>query len=160
MQAENSLAQVQRIGGLQAGQVRLLGPQDARASHRDLFARTLEPEPRGIARTFIQTHVVGGMAGGFVGLALFTWFYKAGHPMILSSPLLAAIALVGFGITFGLLLGGLLSIRPDHVLLITKVRSALRHNRWAVVTHPTSPEQTAKVKEVLQGNAEEVVSTL
>jgi len=159
-QAETSMAQMLRIGGLQAGQVRLLGPQDARASRRDLFARSLEPEPRGIARTFFQSHIVVGAAGAAAGLALFAWFYNAGHPMIVSSPLLAFIALVGFGTTFGMLGGGLLSMRPDHVLLITKVRSALRHNHWAVVAHPTSAEQAARVKEVLQGHSAEVVSTL
>jgi hypothetical protein len=120
----------------------------------------MEPETQGIARTFYQTHVVGGMAGAAAGLALFAWFWRAGHPMITSSPLLAFIALVGFGTTFGLLGGGLLSMRPDHIRLITRVRSALRHDHWAVVAHPTTPEQTAKVKAVLHDSAAEVVSTL
>lgn len=80
--------------------------------------------------------------------------------MVASSPLLAFIALVGFSITFGLLAGGFLSMRPDHIRLITRVRSALRHNHWAVVAHPTTPEQTARVKAVLHDSAAEVISTL
>ena len=51
-------------------------------------------------------------------------------------------------------------MRPDHIRLITRVRSALRHDHWAVVAHPTTPEQAAKVKAVLHGSAAEVVSTL
>ena len=62
--------------------------------------------------------------------------------MIASSPLLALIALVGFGTTFGLLAGGLLPMRPDHIRLITRVRSALRHDHWAVVAHP--PRQSKR----------------
>lgn len=49
-------------------------------------------------------------------------------------------------------------MRPDHIRLITRVRSALRHDHWAVVAHPTTPEQAAQVKAVLHGSAE-VVST-
>ena len=158
--AESSMAAVMRLGGLQPAQVRLLGPHDARAPHREIFSYAMEPEPQGIARTFYQTHLVGGMAGAAAGLALYAWFSRAGHPMIASSPLLALIALVGFGTMFGLLAGGLLSMRPDHIRLITRVRSALRHDHWAVVAHPTTPEQAAKVKAVLHGSAAEVVSTL
>ncbi|MEO7640548.1 MAG: hypothetical protein ABIU07_03950 [Ramlibacter sp.] len=153
------MAQVLNLGGIQSGQVRLLGPKDAHASRSEIFSRSLEPETTGIARTLIQTHVMGGLAGGFAGLAVFAWFYKAGHPMVASSPLLALIALGGFGITFGLLAAGLAAMRPDHILLISTVRSALRHNRWAVVTHPTDRAQTAKVKQVLLGNSAEVLST-
>lgn len=70
--------------------------------HRTVnFSHAMEPEPQGIARTFYQTHLVGGMAGAVAGLALYVWFARAGHPMIASSPLLALIALVGFGTTFG-----------------------------------------------------------
>jgi hypothetical protein len=159
-QAEKALAQVAGVGGLRAAQVRLLGPSDARAPHREIFSHALEPETQGIARTVFQTHLVGGMAGAVAGLALYTWFYRAGHPMVASSPLLAFIALVGFSTTFGLLAGGFLSMRPDHIRLITRVRSALRHNHWAVVAHPTTPEQTARVKAVLHDSAAEVISTL
>lgn len=159
-QAESSMTQVLSAGGLQAGQVRLLGPQDAKAPHRELFSQAMEPETQGIARTVFQTHVVGAMAGAAAGLGLFAWLYRAGHPMIVSSPMLAFIALVGFGTTFGMLAGGLLAMRPDHIRLITRVRSALRHEHWAVVTHPTTPEQAARVKAVLHDSAAEVVSTL
>lgn len=77
-----------------------------------------------------------------------------------SSPLLAFIAFVGFGITFGLLLGGLIAIRPDHVWLITAVRRALQENRWAVIVHPTDAAQTAAARELLRGSGAEVLKSL
>lgn len=159
-QAESSMEQVLRSGGLNAAQVRLLGPQDAHTARREWLGRAMEPESAGMARTFLQTHLVGGMAGAVAGLALYLWFYRAGHPMIASSPAVAFIAIVGFAVTFGLLLGGLLTMRPDHVRLITRVRSALRHNQWAVVAHPINSEQTERVRQVLEKSAAEVVSTL
>jgi len=159
-QAEACVDQILRSGAVNARQVRLLGPQDARRSREELVGRALEPESRGIARTFLQTHLVAGLAGAVAGLALFMWFWRAGQPMVASSPLLAFIAIVGFATTFGLLLGGLLTLRPDHVRLITRVRSALRQNQWAVVAHPTDAQQTERVREVLEKNDAEVVSTL
>ena len=159
-QAESTMERVRQVGGLGEGQVRLLGPQDARVARSEIFARTLEPEPTGMARTFFQSHAVGALAGGLAGLALYAWLYRGGQPMVASSPLLALIALCGFGATFGMLGAGLVSMRPDHILMITRVRSALRHNRWVVVAHPTDREQTAKVKQVLQSSSAEVVSTL
>jgi len=159
-QAENTMAQVLRTAGLQAGQVRLLGPQHAYAPRREIFSRSMEPEPTGMARTFFQSHIVFGAAGGVLGLGVFAWFFRAAHPMILSSPLLSFIALVGFGTTFGMLFAGLLSLRPDHIRMITHVRSALRHNHWAVVAHPVDPAQTEKVKAVLEREASEVLTTL
>lgn len=159
-QAESSMEQVLRSGGLNAAQVRLLGPQDAHTARREWLGRAMEPESAGIARTFLQTHLVGGMAGAVAGLALYLWFYRAGHPMIASSPAVAFIAIVGFAATFGLLLGGLLTMRPDHVRLITRVRSALRHNQYAVVAHPINSEQTERVRQVLEKSAAEVVTTL
>ena len=159
-QAESSLQDLLASGALRPGQARLLGPQDARARRQEIFSKSMEPETLGIAHTLFQTHLVGGMAGGVAGLALFVWLLHAGHPMVASSPLLAFIAFVGFATTFGLLAGGLLSMRPDHIRLITKVRSALRHNRWAVIAHPVDAQQTAQVREVLERNAAEVVTTL
>lgn len=159
-QAEASAEQVVRAGGLAPAQVRLLGPQDARNARRELLGRAVEPESVGIAKTFVQTHLVGGMAGAVAGLGLYLWFLRAGHPMIASSPVVAFIAIVGFATTFGLLAAGLLTLRPDHIRLITRVRSALRHDQWAVVAHPTSPEQTQRVRQVLEKNATEVVATL
>ena len=158
--AESALAQVLRTAGLQAGQVRLLGPQHAKTPRREIFARSMEPEPAGIARTVFQTHAVCGAAGAVLGLALYAWFYRAAHPMIMSSPLVSFIAIVGFATTFGMLFAGLLSMRPDHIRMITKVRSALRHNRWAVVAHPVNSQQAQRVKDVLQTEATEVIETL
>ena len=51
------------------------------------------------------------------------------------------IAIVGFGCVFGLLLGGLLALRPDHVLLISNLRKALNAGSWAVVVHPVGATQ-------------------
>lgn len=158
--AEAGLEQLRNSAGLERSQVRLLRPQDAKQSHRELFGRAVEPESAGLARTLIQTHVIGGMAGAVVGLGLYLWLSRAAHPFIASSPLLAFIAIVGFATTFGLMAGGFIALRPDHIFLISQLRSALRENRWVIVTHPVNREQAARVKELLVASQAEVHSTL
>jgi len=121
-QADAAVSKVLKAPGMVAGQVRVLGPEDAKMSRREIFGRTMEPEQRGIFKTLFLTHGITGLAGALLGVLLFTWFYRSGQPMVASSPMLAFIAIVGFATTFGLLLGGLIAIRPDHVWLITAVR--------------------------------------
>ena len=100
-------------------------------------------------------------AGGVVGLLLYAWLLRSGTPLIASSPLLAFIAVVGFCTTFGLLAGGLVTMRPDHVGLITEVREALEQGRWAVVVHPTDTAQTRQARALLQdGGGAQVARTL
>lgn len=159
-QADAAAADLMKTPGMAPGQVRVLGPQDATMSHRDIFGRSLEPEQRGIFRTLFITHGVTGVIGAIVGVLLFVGLYRSGQPMIASSPLLAFIAIVGFSITFGLMLGGLVAIRPDHVWLISAVRSGLKQGRWAVIVHPVNAGQTAAARELLQKSGAEILKTL
>ena len=74
--------------------------------------------------------------------------------------LIAFIAIVGFSTTFGLMAGGFIALRPDHIFLISQLRSALRENRWVVVAHPVNREQAARAKSLLLQSQAEVHSTL
>jgi hypothetical protein len=158
--ADAAAAQVLRAPGMAPAQVRILGPEDARMSRRDIFGRSLEPEQRGIFRTLFITHGITGVIGAIVGVLLFTGLYRSGQPMVASSPMLAFIAIVGFSTTFGLLLGGLIAIRPDHVWLITAVRSGLKQGKWAVIVHPVDTGQTAAARELLLKSGAEILKTL
>ncbi len=159
-QADAAVADVLKAPGMVAGQARVMGPQDAKMARRELFGRTMEPKQRGIFKTLLITHSVTVLAGSLIGVLLFTWLYRSGEPMVASSPLLAFIAIVGFSITFGLLLGELIAIRPDHVWLVMAVHSALKEDRWAVIVHPTDASQTAAVNEILRQSGAEVLKSL
>jgi len=158
--AEAMIGRVLRLPGMEPSQVRLLSQADLKTHRADLFGRKMEPEQRGILATLFRAHLVGGFAGGALGVVLYAYLMSTGHPMMVSSPLLAFIAIVGFSITFGLMLGGLATIRPDHVRVITKVRSALRTGRWALVVHPTDSHQTQLAQELLEGSGAQVLRTL
>ena len=159
--AEAMIGRLLRLPGMEPGQVRLLSRQDLRTHRADLFGRKMEPEQGGIFRTAFRAHLVAGFAGFALGLVLYAYLMSTGHPMMTSSPLLAFIAIVGFATTFGLLVGGLVTIRPDHVRVIAKTRSALRAGQWALVVHPTDSHQTQLAQELLEGSgATTVMRTL
>lgn len=158
--AQAAADKAQSLAGMASSQVRLLSPDDAKVSHRDFFGRSLEPEQRGIFKTIFKTHAITGLAGAVIGLLLFAWFYNSGEPMVTSSPLLAFLATVGFSTTFGLLLGGLLTMRPDHIKLITSVRSALANDHWALVLHPVNEAQIQAAKDLLTASGAKTLSTL
>ena len=52
-QADAAAADVMKTPGMVAGQTCVLGPQDAKMSHRELFGRSMEPEQRGIFKMAI-----------------------------------------------------------------------------------------------------------
>lgn len=157
--AERAALEVTRAAGLQPAQVRILGPEDAHRSHREWFSRSVEPETGGIFRTLLRTHLVLGVVGAVAGVLLYATLVGTRQAMVVGSPLLSFIAIVGFATTFGLMAGGLLSLRPDHTLLINQLRTGLKGNRWAVVVHPTDERQVQAAREALQASGAKVLAT-
>lgn len=159
-QAEQAARRLTLASGFNEQQVAVLAPRDGTWRRADALARKMEPEERGIWSTIIRAHVLAGVIGFLAGVALCLVMWIAGQPGVTSSPGLAMVAMAGFGTTFGLLAGGVLSIRPDHGRVIALVRQYLRQGRWAVVAHPDTPEQVAQAERTLQEGSERVVRTL
>lgn len=140
--------------GLQPSQVQVVTPTD---THAD---RKLEPESRGIWHTIVTAHVRLGIAGLVAGLVVFAVMMLLDIPFITQSPWTAAAVIASFGGVAGLLLGGLVSLRPDHDRYIHATREAMAERRTTVVVHAFSIEQAAKAEEILAGRGGEVTRTL
>lgn len=136
------------------GQVRTVHPGERQ------FGRKLEPEIRGIARTAVRAHGILGLAGLIVGFVIWLLLYLSGIAAIVSSPGLSALAFLFFGAMAGMLLGGLITARPDHQLLIKHVRTAAETGRWSLVIHPLDPPQCDAVMRVLGEEGAEAVRTV
>jgi hypothetical protein len=158
--AEGVAQQVKETAGLDGPQIYLVGPPDGTAVNSPAFSRKLEPEQAGILRTLIRAHVVTGTAGIIVGVLVYLGFLLAGSAAIKSTPGVSLVAMVFFGGLIGLLLGGLLSARPDHVRVITTVRRAIRRGRWAVVIHPLTQHQLDLAMRELRKRSDRVVRSL
>lgn len=160
MEADIAVRRLLRLPGMQPGQIRLLGPEQAGLCAQDLLSEALEPEPHGTFTTLVRTHAIAGITGAVCGLLAFAYLIAAYEPAVLDNPLLAFIAIVGFGTTFGLMLGALAALRPDRIWVFSRVRSALRKRQWVVVAHPGDSHQTALAQDLLDSSEAQVVRTL
>lgn len=152
--AREAAAVVRAALQLGDAQVQVITPGDAHPG------RKLEPESRGIWRTIVVAHVRLGIVGAVLGLLAFAVLYAMGLPFITQSPVFAGAVLFGFGAVAGLMLGGLVSLRPDHDPYIQAVRTGLEAGRSAVVVHAFSAEQRAQAAAALQARGGETTSTL
>lgn len=140
--------------GLQASQVRLINP------HEKGFDKKLEPETQGIVRTAVRAHLILGLIGAFIGLGVWIIAYFSGIAALISSPIFSLSAFVILGGVGGLLLGGLITARPDHQIVIHRVKTATKEGKWSVIVHPFTPAQCDVVAQVLQTSGGEVVRTV
>jgi len=108
----------------------VVGPDDPLAGMK------FEPEQAGIWKTAIRSHAVLGAASLLAGVALAALLAWAGWAPAQLNLGYAALFLAVIGGFAGMILAGLLTIRPDHGYVIRKLREALQRRRWAVVVRP------------------------
>ncbi|NYT57371.1 hypothetical protein H0A65_00380 [Alcaligenaceae bacterium] len=140
--------------GIQAGQLRLIKPHDQG------YAKKLEPEITGIARTALRAHSSLGLAGAVIGLVAWGLAYVSGLPTITSSPVASAIAFIFLAAIAGMLLGGLITARPDHQIVIQRVHDANKAGQWSLLVHPRSSKQCDAAMDVLTRLGPEIVRSL
>lgn len=146
--------EVRQAGGLQNTQLWVVRP------HAADFERRLEPETEGVARTAVRAHLRLGALGVIAGVLLWAVLYFLGVPAVTASPYYSAGAIVFFAAVGGLLLGGLITARPDHQIVIQAVETATRAGRWSLVMHPRDREQCRAVEAVLAEAGVETVRSV
>jgi len=134
---------------LSATQVNVLNPLDGSPARNDALDRAVEPEQRGIWLTVIRAHLVMGLLGLLAGVLLYAVLMAMDNAALRSTPGMGLVALAGFGATFGLMVGGVLALRPDHGRVIGIVRGGLQSGQWAVVVHPLDSGQTRQAMALL-----------
>lgn len=140
--------------GLGEAQVQVVAPGEP------FPGRKLEPESRGILRTIIVSHVRLAIAGAVAGLLVFGVLRALGVPFIVQSPVASLVILLAFSAGAGMMLGGLVSLRPDHDRYIFAARDAMQAGDTTVVVHAFSPEQRDQAASMLRERGAEVTSTL
>lgn len=135
-------------------QVQVITPGEAHPG------RKLEPESRGIWRTIVVAHIRFGILGAIGGLLVFAALYAYGPLLVVNSPLAAALVLLFFGAVAGLMLGGLVALRPDHDRYVEAARDAMEDGKTTVVVHAFSSEQAGMAGEFLRAQGGDVTSTL
>lgn len=143
-----------RKAALQPSQWMLIAPGE-----QD-YARKLEPEGQGIARTGIRAHLILGAIGLLAGIAFWALLYGLAIPYIAASPWASAAVIIGFATIAGMMIGGLVTARPDHQIVILKVRQADEQGRWSLILHPRSPAQCDTLMNELSKAGTEVVRSI
>lgn len=139
---------------LRPTQVQVVTPTDRHPG------RKLEPESHGIFRTILISHYKLGLAGMGMGALLFAALMMMQVQAVTQSPWFAVGMMIGYGGVAGLMLGGLVSLRPDHDPYVLKVREALEEGRTAVVVHAYSPGQRDHAADALVSNGGKTIRTL
>lgn len=130
------------------------------APHEQGFARKLEPETQGIARTGIRAHLILGAVGFLAGVMLWLLLYFLHITYIVASPVASAAVIISFATILGMMLGGLVTARPDHQIVILQVRKAAEQGKWSLVLHPRDPEQCELLMQELSDTDVDVVRTV
>ena len=153
-QARAAAAAVTAETTLQPAQVKVITPDEPTPGVK------MEPEGQGILRTIIVAHAWLGLAGVLAGLGAFALTLWVGVPFIVQSPWAAGLAMAAFGGVGGLMLGGLVALRPDHDRYILATREAMAERRTTVVVHALSEDQLTRANDVLSARGGEITRTL
>lgn len=158
--AKDARSRLLASGGWAESQVLLLAPADAAGGRRKLIAQKMEPETGGIFKTILRAHLITGIGGIGIGLLVWWALRASGNAMIVASPGLSLFAVAFFGMVFGLIGGGVISLRPDHASVLDSVHAALAAGQWATVAHPLDERQAVLAVEVLGAGSTKVERTL
>lgn len=139
---------------LQPAQVKVITPDEPHPGIK------LEPEGGGILRTIIIAHTRLGLVGLALGAGLFALLMWQGVPAVVQSPWAAGLVMTAFGGVAGVILGGLVSLRPDHDRYIHATRDAIAEQRTTVVVHALTEEQLSLASEILKMRGAEITRTL
>ena len=153
-QARHVADDLRRLLRLDAKQVVVVTPADRHPG------RKLEPESHGIFLTILVAHYKMGIVGLVCGLLLFAVLYAQEVPFIVNSPGASAAVIVAFSITAGLMVGGLVSLRPDHAPYLRKAADALEAGQAVVVVHPFDDTQREQAVAQFQAMGKQPISTL
>lgn len=126
----------------------------------DAIERSLEPESSGIWKTLIRSHLWLAVLGAFIGALIFLLMLQLEARFVVDNAVAAGALLIAFCTIGGLLLGGALTLRPDHMPYLAAARAALRKGQTVVVVHAESLEQAQLAREILDQAGLRTVRTL
>lgn len=151
---ETVSSEIRRLAGLQNPQLWVVRPHDSDYAHK------LEPETQGVVRTALRAHIWLGLAGLVAGAILWLVLYFMGIAAVVSSPYYSAAVIIAFSAVGGLLLGGLVTSRPDHQVVIQAVDTATKAGRWSLVMHPRNEAQCEAAEAVLNAAKVDTVRSI
>lgn len=153
-EALNAAEQLRRNTRIRDAQIFIINPHDPRTG------KGLEPEDKGIWKTLVRSHIWLGIAGAIAGLLFFALLMAIGIPFVVDNAYTTALILFVFGVVGGMMLGGLMTLRPDHEAYLINAREALKEGKFVVAVHAASSEQQEEAEKILNPEAKDTTSSL
>lgn len=122
---------------------------DIVAPNEEDYSDKLEPEDQGVKRTAIKSHVVFGVLGLIFGAVLWGVLYYLDVTLLKSAPIVSIIAFLFVAASGGLMLGGFITMRVDHQVVIQEVDTAIHEGHWALIMHSRNTHQTHLITQTL-----------
>lgn len=153
-QARNAARELLNEPGLDPESIAIVKPHDPALETK------LEPEGHRIWQTLIRAHITMGLTGAVIGFLVASLLAIANFQAVVSNPWYAFGVMSGLGFLLGLMVGGLLTLRPDHDVMIHQAKVASEHGEWFVLVHARSYRQKQIAQAYFQEHGKTAVSTL
>lgn len=122
--------------------------------------QALEPESRGIWKTLVRSHLWLAGVGAVIGVLVFLLMFQLEVRFVVDNAMASVALLVVFCTIGGLLIGGALTLRPDHMPFLVAARAALGKGQTVVVVHAETLEQVQQAQDILDQAGLQTVRTL
>ena len=152
-EAKNAVESLVKEGDFESSHIDMVAPDDKE------FEKKIEPESDGVGTTLFKSHIILGATGFLAGLLMAAFFTVLGPKFIQSSPMFSTIAFGLIGLFLGLIVAGVITLRPDHDGVINDTRQAIRSGLWAVVVHTADREEMYRAKIMMSGSAKSLSET-
>lgn len=149
-QAHEAADELRRHPDMERAQISVIAPGESRPASK------VEPETRGIWRTAWKSHLVLGVLGLFLGIMVAKLLLASGAAFATTSPNVLVAVLAFFGLSGGMILAGLLTLRPDQDRLIGAARDAAAEDKWTVVAHIKNAGEKEAAREMLSQRTDQV----
>ncbi|MAR91669.1 MAG: hypothetical protein SV765_02890 [Pseudomonadota bacterium] len=151
--ADAAVADITTEQSLNEAWVMVITPDDPR------YERKLQPETRGIWKTAVGSHLILGLLGLVAGAALYGGLHATGVAWVTNTSLLGLIPFLSVGLLVGMMLGGLITLRPDQDRIWFLAQTAREQNRWLVVVHGASQASVQRAREMLTPACSEIATS-
>lgn len=149
--AMNTIEALKNDVGLSSNQYALIQPMD-----KD-FNEKLEIESSKLGRRMWHSHLILGFSGLVVGMIAAFLLVNFGPELTRNNPIFTYIALISPGLFIGLFAAGLLGLRPDRTQIIEAVRSAVKHEKFALVINVNKQQSPSNIYKIVSQQSIKVV---
>lgn len=124
------------------------------------WSKQIEPEADTLIESMFLNHVIYGLSGLAIASLLAMILIFSGVNFAFSSPIITTFVFMFVGGMMGMMIAGLLTLRPDHDNVIQRARHALKKGKVVLLVHIKDRPQLRDVELTLSHLSPKVASTL